>query len=245
VRAKDAVGALEELVPAVESALVAADVAIDTFGRIVGKHEYSYMLYYDVVDSTATQAIRLGLSASDHRLAVLKFKEGVNTGLARLTDLARKNDASVYCWNGDLASSNDCKHVFFSGKFAARHMAQTITMLVEVASAAGGVRTRMYAVPCRFAGTSAYRLMADTEVRGDRFWEHLSRVVKKGKVLEDELEKNNAGSMLFVLTDELKSTLRGDGRLRWKDPKRIVIESEIEFLLRNTPVHYGSITMAS
>jgi hypothetical protein len=41
----------------------------------------------------------------------------------------------------------------------------------------------------------------DTEVSGDKFWEHLSRLLKAGKAFEDEV--GDRGTFLLVAVEDL------------------------------------------
>jgi hypothetical protein len=96
----------------------------------------------------------------------------------------------------------------------------------------------MELLPCNFVGSSAFRLNRRTEVEGERFWEHYSRIHKRISHLELTAKTN--ASRLCVVTDELRNELKLDESLDW-NPVRHELASESEMLTKTTAGHYGQI----
>lgn len=211
---------------------------IEEYGRLYGRHDYKYMLYYDIFDSTGTRAGPIGQDLEIYRSQIRAFKQLVNNGFNRLSITARKNVCEIYCWDGSKSSTNDRKHVFFGGKFARRYVEDVVRMLLEGTAALPSVQVRIYIIPCNFAGTGAYRRESDTEIVGERFWEHWSRLLEACS----SFEKCRQGySFLLVATEKLITDFRIPSGAKWVEPKEDDIVSEIEMLARTTKVRYGGI----
>lgn len=205
---------------------------VDSFGRLAARHEYTYMLWYDVVDSTATEAAAAGADIDEHRRQVFEFKQGAIVILQQISHRAQRRNAGVFAWNGDIISGNDEKHLFFSGKFAARWLMQFLESLMIELRSTPAVRIRAHVLPCNFVGTAVYRYMDDAEVTGERFWEHGSRLRKQ--LREIERTHDGAGSFFAMVgTMEMPETLRWSGR------REVEIETQIAGLSRRTSVRHG------
>jgi hypothetical protein len=214
------------------------DPLLEDFGKTPGKHEYRYMLYYDIVDSTATLAGRAGADVSDYRRRIHLLKQYINRWFDQNIVIAKKRGVELFPWNGDKDSTNDCKYIFVSGKLCRQFVESAVKMLGEGSQDHGGLKVRMELLPCNFVGSSAFRLDRRTEVEGDRFWEHYSRIHKRVAVLEKTL--NASASTLFVATDELKKELHLDESIEW-NPTRYELTSEIAILTKTTAGHLGEL----
>jgi len=215
------------------------DPVIEEFGRLYGHHNYKYMLWYDIIDSTATILGRTGKDVEIYRKRIKSFKQLLNRRFHSVTITARMKSCEIYCWNGDRSSTNDMKHVFFSGKFARSYLENVLDMLLDAAKAFSDVALRIYIVPCNFAGTSAYRREFDTEIMGERFWEHWSRIHVAGSMIEGGYDKNK--SFLLIATDEFIKSFRLPYKIKWLGVKEDSLTSEIELLTKTTRVRYGNI----
>ena len=211
---------------------------IENFGRTADRYDFKYMLYYDIVDSTATKAGRAGLDVERYRLSVKDFKRHVNTQLDACSRNAASRSAEVFCQNGNKSSTNDCKHVFFRGGLSLKLLNQIALLLFEAASSFG-VRIRVHVTPCNFAGTSAFRQGFDPEVRGERFWEHWSRVAKAAAKFEEAIPSDS--SFLMLATPELHDAVRVPASMKWENPVKEEVFSEIELLSVKTVVRYGAV----
>ena len=221
--------------------LTAIDVAepvLAQYGRTLDRVDYSHMLYYDIIDSTATHAARRRKNVEEHRKRVNSLKGVLNRWFDRAIGQSHETGDTITCVNGTKASSNDCKHVFIRGVNAKKWLSRVISGIVH-SSDTMGMFVRIYAVPCTFAGTGAYRQGADPEIQGKRFWEHWSRVSKACSRLEPQ--QPVTASFLLLATDEMIETLVLDDSVEWSDRKDEVVKSEIEYLQRETPVRFGSL----
>ena len=98
-------------------------------------------------------------------------------------------------------------------------------------------------MPCTFVGTIVSRQGLNPEIQGSRFWEHWSRVTKKCATFEPKATANS--HFLLVATEELIGRLQIAHPLRWENTSDVKVDSEIEFLSRETLVRYGAIEVAS
>jgi hypothetical protein len=214
---------------------------LEDFGKAPNRHEYKYMLYYDIVDSTATLAANAGYDVADYRKKISILKDHINRQCQANLIIAKKRDVEMFLWNGDKDSSNDSKYMFFSGKLCRRFVENSIKFLVEAAGDIG-LRVRIEVVPCNFLGTSVYRFHHRSEVEGEVFWEHYSRLHKG----VSDLEKGRAlsGSTLFVATDKLHNELVLEAVLEWQSERHEIV-SEIAMLSRTTVGHFGQIRNTS
>jgi hypothetical protein len=143
---------------------------------------------------------------------------------------------------GDLRSFDDGKHVFLSGRYAQRYMSEALETLVQPISLFPNLQIRVYLVPCNFAGSGAYKMEADTEVSGGRFWEHLSRVLRMTKKFEEEC--GDGKSFLGVVGARLAKDYRPPNTLAWVNPRLTEVTSSIEGLENRSPFRYGAIAVA-
>jgi len=222
----------------IDSLIDLIDPLFDTWGKKSDRVDYSHMLYYDIIDSTATVAAHQGRDAEDHRARCQQLKEYINRWFDRSMGEARRHQDEIYPINGDKTSTNDCKHAFLRGVNARKWAEKIIGMLVTAADSFG-MLVRIYVVPCTFAGSIVYRQGLAPEIKGPRFWEHWSRVAKKCATFESKAKANS--HFLLVATEELIQRLQIIPPLRWESVLDASVESEIEFLNRQTSVRYGQL----
>jgi hypothetical protein len=226
------------LLQQVDSLLDLIDPLVQSFGKKAERVDYTYMLYYDIIDSTATVAVRRGRDVVEHREQCQQLKQYINRWFDRTLGESLASGNPITCINGSKSSTNDCKHIFLGGPRPLSRAEDVIAMLAGTATSFG-MLVRIYLVPCNFAGTSAYQQGFDPEVKGERFWEHWSRVAKKCAAFEPKPPAT--GHFLLVATAELVDSFRLGDRLVWKDLKDAEVVSEIEFLNRQTVVRYGDL----
>ncbi len=239
---KYCLGHLTDLLPSVAGLVETMEPVIDEFGRIHGRHDYKYMLWYEIKDSTGTRAGRAGVDLDSYRNHIRGYKNYVNKRFHQLSIIAKRNNGEIYCHNGDASSMNDMKHIFVNGKFAQRHLTDALSMLLQGTLAYPVVRLRIYLVPCNFVGTSAFRRELAPEIQGERFWEHWSRLQKKVSLLESQFADDK--SFLLVATSELGKVLNLPSSIEWINRKKSTISSEIELLSKDTAVQYGEVVVA-
>jgi hypothetical protein len=221
-----------------ESLLDLIDPLFDTWGKKTDRVDYSHMVYYDIIDSTATVAARQGRDTEDHRQRCQQLKEYINRWFDRSMAEARSHQDEIYPVNGSKTSTNDCKHAFLRGVNARVCGEKIIRMLVS-ASDSFGMLVRIYVVPCTFVGSVVYRQGLNPEIKGQRFWEHWSRVAKRCATFEPKPAANS--HFLLVATEELIQRLQITLPLRWEATSDVSVESAIEFLSRQTLVRYGNL----
>jgi hypothetical protein len=233
-----AIQQIRGLAPEIERIIDLVERLVERFGKAEDRTDYQYMVYYDIVDSTATKIGQTGIDVERYRAQVKEFKQHVNAQFDALSRVAVSNQSEVFCQNGNKTSTNDCKHVFFRGGRSLKYLHDVLRLLFEGAAYIG-IRVRVHVVPCNFAGSSAYRQGFDPEVRGERFWEHWSRVSKHATVHEKEVDSEY--SFLLVATPDLQKLIALPRNIDWQDTRETVVESEIELLSISTRVRFGSI----
>lgn len=233
---------IENLIPTIADVVETMEPIIEEFGRISGRHDYKYMVWYDIKDSTGTQTGWTGSDLEKYRNQVRGYKQWVNNRFHQLSIIARKDKGEIYCYNGDASSMNDMKHVFVSGKFSRRYLSDVLSMLMQGTLAFSNVRLRVYFVPCNFAGTSAFRREFAPEIQGERFWEHWSRLQKNSATFESQYSDEK--SFLLVATNDLAKSLELPPNIKWNDTKEENVTSEIELLSRATAVRYGELSIS-
>lgn len=186
---------------------------------------YKHILYYDIVDSTATKRVAAKKEIFDYRSRISEAKKEINGILRVLEQEADQVKEEVYCWNGDVTSTNDAKYVFFTGKkagFSLRRVADLIGKLLAFSDE--NTHFRLIISPCDVFHSSVFRHVLKVEVDGPQFWEHFSRVQKKFKELE-EIHGDGNNLIMVLDPDFAKDTVR---RL----PKRI--QASIEKVWEDT-----------
>jgi len=185
---------------------------------------YKHVLYYDIVDSTATKRISANKEIEEYRMRISETKKAINSILRALEQEADQEKEEVYCWNGDITSTNDAKYVFFTGKkvgFGLRRVADFVTKLLTLSN--DDIHFRLIISPCDVFHSSVFRHVLKTEVDGPQFWEHFSRIQKKFK----ELELTHGGDHNLILTltadlgeeiiRRLPRKMRTSTRKSWQD----------------------------
>lgn len=236
-----AVKKLREALPGVAGLEERISLRYDEYGRVVGRSDFRYLVWYDIIDSTGKLAGESGADLEAYRRRVLAYKDWVNAQLREMAFSASRKGAELHSWNGDLSSMNDEKHVFVKGKFARRLAEEIVALLMQGGGSLGDVRVRVHVVPCDFASTRAYRYGREPEVRGERFWEYLSRLRKGAKDLEPSLPPGN--SILLLATKQLVSEWRTPRSLVFLDKREKLIRAEIELLELAVPVQIGRVAL--
>lgn len=231
---------LRSRLPLVEQRVEVMAPAIEQFGRLFDRHDYQLMVYYDLVDSTATRAGRRGVDVEEYRAEVEGCKGFINNQLARLCQGAIRDGTEVFLWNGTGSSTNDCKHIFIGGPGAWRILHECIADLASAMEAYPRCAMRIHVVPCNFMGTGVYRHECETEPSGKKFWEHWSRITKAAKPLEDGLPDGK--SFLMLVGEPLIDKLVLPEQIHWPSPAETTLSSEIGLVGRSVKIKYGEIS---
>ena len=231
---------LESIEPDLASLAERVGLEVEEYGRLSQRRDYQYVVWYDIVDSTATEVDVEGGDVVARRSAVERFKGTISGQLRALANYARRGGDEIYCWRGGVQSRDDEKHVFVKGAATpGRYVGDVIRTLVRLAGSCG-VQLRIVASECGFAGSRAYRLGSDPEVEGERFWEHLSRVKKAVRQLErDVLQRGD--SFLALAGERLVEHFRAPDGVRFVQMEAGTVESRIEGLMRRTRVRTGGV----
>ena len=232
---------LDRMLPSIVERVEIMSPSIEEFGRFSARREYTYLLYYDIVDSTGTRSGRQGANMEEYRPRISSLKIFINKRMNVLARDAPKRSSELFAWNGNLNSSNDAKHVFLGGTDSFQLLNESIGVLLAALEAFPGLSLRIHTVRCDFVGSSAYRYEMDTEIRGPRFWEHWSRLVKSASALEDKVAGKD--SFLLVAGDALIERLVISDKARWINAQEEMLKSEIELLSFSTKVRYGTLSV--
>ena len=210
---------LSKLAPLVSSALEEFEQQGD------GTIQYDYVLYYDIVDSTATKKMKTQNEIESYRNAVRRVKARINDFVGQMQKKAKEENEEIYCWNGDTTSTNDAKYVFFSsvkGGFSMRRVRDFIDRLYNLSS--NEISFRVIACPANAFYSKVFKRFQRTEVEGEQFWEHYSRVHKFFKDLETKYESHK--NLVLVIGNESTPVASNKFELKqklWKDQIETVI----------------------
>lgn len=238
---KYSTGYLSKILPTVAGLVETIGPIIEEYGKLYGRHDYKYVLWYDIRDSSGNESGLAGKDLEKYREGVRLYKKWTNEQFHRLSIIARKDNGDIYCFRGSNSSTDDEKNVFVSGKFARRYMFDVLNMLLQGTQAYTDVRLRIIMLPCNFAGTSAFRREFEPEIYGERFWEHLSRLKKKALSLEEKCDIKK--TFFLVGTNELLKNFSLPTHVKWINTKEARVSSEIELLTRETLVKYGNLNI--
>jgi hypothetical protein len=211
---------------------------IGEFGRLPFRRQYKYLVWYDIRNSTAT-GLPSDQAVDEHRERVRAFKKQINDRLRRVARSITFAQEEIHCWNGDLDSDNDEKHIFLSGR-GARRNAQAVLSELLAAQRGTNIHARILVIRCDFVGTLVYRLGLTPEIHGSRFWEHLSRLKLAIKDRESGLPDGIA--TLAIAGSGLWRALQLPAGFVWRDSQVHEFTTEIEKLTASTEVRFGEIS---
>jgi hypoxanthine phosphoribosyltransferase len=163
--------------------------------------QYDYVLYYDIVDSTASKKMKTSGEIESYRNAIRRAKAAINDSVSYMQKKAKDDKDEVYCWNGDVTSTNDAKYIFFSSVkagFSLRRVKEFIDRLYSFSTSE--ISFRVVVCPANAFYSKVFKRFQRTEVDGEQFWEHHSRVLKKFKELEENYEANK--NLILVIGNE-------------------------------------------
>lgn len=174
---------------------------------------YQHMIYYDIVDSTATKKKVTRKDVDFYRNKISKTKNSINGFINKIEKEAATNDEEIYCWNGDKTSTNDAKHVFFSSSkkgFNLRRVSDFLDRLY--AHADEDIYFRSIVTPCDAYHSHVFRRFKSIEVEGEQFWEHYSRISKQFKDLETKYA--DYGNLLLIVDDTFSNNLNDSIKIK-------------------------------
>lgn len=151
---------------------------------------YDYVMFYDIVDSTATQKMSGEKEVESYRVNIRRVKSAINDFVNNMQKKAREDKDEIYCWNGDATSTNDSKYVFFSSAkdgFSLRRIREFIDRLFALSNSQ--IAFRVIVSPANAFYSKVFKRFQRTEVEGETFWEHYSRIHKKFKELEAKFDE--------------------------------------------------------
>lgn len=186
---------------------------------------YDFFVYYDIVDSTATKKIKHSSEIETYRNQIKRIKGGINDLVYQMQKKARQEGDELYCWNGDANSTNDAKYAFFSSEksgFSFRRVREFLDRLYSFSTS--DVSFRAIVCPANVFHTKVFKRFKRTEVEGELFWEHYSRVHKRFKELE--LKYESCKNLVLIIGNETSPVLSDQLNLKQK-----VWEGEIETLI--------------
>ena len=207
-------------------------------GRLEGRQDFSYMLWYDIVDSRSNR-VEPG-EAEPHDIAVAEFKRLLNQRLREVTIQARKHRATLHCWRGDLTSDDDGKHIFIAGSQARRWIGNLLGEFGRILRTVEGVEVRLLAVPCDFVGARPWRSANQPEVRGKLFLEHLTALREH----VDQVSERAGDVSLLALESSLADVVPVPQRWNW-GPASEEVDTTVKGLTRRTTIQIAPIDARS
>ncbi len=176
--------------------------------RGVDTINYDYVIYYDIVDSTATKKMSSYKEIESYRNKIKRVKYSINNFIEILQKDAFKSQDEIYCWNGDTSSTNDAKFIFLSSKregFSLRRIKEFIDRLYNLSD--NDISFRTIICPTNAFYSRVFRRFQKNEVEGEQFWEHYSRIHKYFKKLE---EKHSTMNNLVLLVGNETTPIPSD-----------------------------------
>lgn len=162
---------------------------------------YDYVIYYDIVDSTATKKISSYKELESYRNKIKRVKYSINNFIEVMQKDAFNSQDEIYCWNGDTSSTNDAKYIFLSSKregFSLRKIEEFIDRLYNLSD--NDISFRTIICPTNAFYSRVFRRFQKNEVEGEQFWEHYSRIHKFFKNLEEEFSSMN--NLVLIIGNE-------------------------------------------
>ena len=164
---------------------------LSTYGRTEARHNFKYVVWYDVIDSTGQKSGLIGESLNKYRCRVREFKEGIASDLYTLIHSSKSDNTIIHCWHGHIDSKDDEKHIFMSGSHIVNWAQAVLTCLINRCRL-HNIEIRMVIVRADFTGVPAYFFRSDARVEGESFFEHFDRIKKSLRDIEnDNNEKSN------------------------------------------------------
>lgn len=196
------------------------------FGRADKKREFQYVVWYDIIDSTAEKSGLKGDALRKFRTRVRAFKDTIRGRIFDIRYEARRRSVTVHVWSNTLAARDDEKHVFLYGP-RSREFVSSLVEVIANEAAAAGIRVRIVAMNANLAGEAAYHFEGQQDVEGEGFWEHGSRI--KGQLKARESADDGATSYLW-LVDKLakRPQILCQDSVWLKNSAQLWVETKIE-----------------
>ncbi|WP_133804050.1 phosphoribosyltransferase [Kribbella caucasensis] len=222
----------------IDGAVSLVDFMLEEYGTPLVGQRYSYVLWYDLVDSKGNEWKEQDIDVETYRRRSFVFRRAANSQLIEMQQVARKKGGEVHPWKVGLSSADDEKHVAFGGRLALEWAIETLARLRKCAEAFPGVRFRAILIETNFVGTSLSRQHGG-EMMGRSFLEHLSCLQQD----LGDLEGSYLDSSCFVM-------VAGQGLIRSGVADRLGLggivakghPTEVEGNQRVTPVIYGHLS---
>ncbi|MHB8256604.1 MAG: hypothetical protein ACYDHY_14385 [Acidiferrobacterales bacterium] len=206
-------------------------------------HSYSYLIWYDIFDSKGNKSGLGSRALDEYRETIKEFKKAINKEARGLDIRARKQRAEIYASKNTASSLDDEKHFFISGHNAIRWGTVIVKTLLQLAEVYKPIKLRILAIPCNFAGSSAYRVRTQADVNGQTFWEHLSLLQKNLKQIEESEFQGKTESLLFVGTDQLIRRVADDAPFRWEAVVNKILTTNVAHQEIHTRIRAGVANM--
>lgn len=225
---------LSSLSNKMETSYKATEELITRYARIEKRYDYKYMIWYDIIDSTASRVPYDHIN--EHRRNVTSFKKVINEVLEQTVIIFKKNDVSMFCKDG-WNSKDDEKNIYISGEMSLPAIKKILEDLLTI-SKKFSVNFRSLIIPTDFVSSYVYREIGSNLIRGQKFLEHLARV--KTKITEKQKTDFNGGNFLAIIGKSMfdKVLFPQNISFEYKDGS-IVIEIEQKEALIKT--RYGFI----
>jgi len=223
---------IDQKLPAIRAAGEELGEDVINFGRSDKRINFSYVLWYDVIDGLGQKGGLSGEALSNYREKVASFKHDVIRHLHGLRRDAAQSNVMIEIWQGPLDSKDDEKHLFFTGTRGLGWLQQA-TKIVLMTAETHGICLRSLAINTNFAGPTAYKHKTSPTIEGAVFWEYLSRLKPQLKETEIERNWNPHGrppcNSLFWIGDDLVDKLDVAGLIHWSgEPLQLAPSTSID-----------------
>jgi hypothetical protein len=204
---------------------------IRNYGRLQRRTDFSYALWYDVIDSLGQKSGLQGVELQRYRNRVAEFKHAANGVVYGVRRASQRRGTEMAIAPVSLRSTDDEKTLLFShagGRDWFREATRQLLALADDKS----IRLRVLLVNADFAGEAAHRYHGDPTIMGVDFWEYSSRLKRRLAEIEDEIDRqartSNRPSSLLWLCDELAEARDEFDFANWvPEPLQVVREIPI------------------
>lgn len=219
----------------------ALDVLKD-YGRLEPRHNFQYVLWYDIIDSTGQKSNLTGRSLSKYRNQIRNFKQYIYNDLIGVSRDAKRQNAVVHSWLGPIDSLDDEKHIFISGARSLSWLGQVLDIILN-RCLVNSVFVRAVIIRADFAGIPAYYYRNDAKVEGESFFEHFSRLKKGLRTIEDDITSSQMkkGSFCWIAGRAIRE-FNIDDICEFRNPINEKIVTSIENMDLETNTYGGLIS---
>ena len=207
-------------------------------GKKLTRIQYSYMIWYDIVD---VRVRRQGTPDATKRYSknIDSFRADVNSMLRKAQEHFREFKGDLFSDTGDLDSCNDSKHIFLNKPGGSIDDGNKLLCHIIRIAQATGVKLRLMATRTDLRGEYVYLNRGSTSIDGD-FKSHLHTIIQEIEHHPEENELRNGECIVWFLKKEIDN-FKSYGSLNFtkhKEENEVSVEINIRGFRENNVVNF-------